>query len=249
MFQQCPGQDGRSWSPDDVNEKDCPVCGYEVEFFKFDLLRPCPECGKDIINPGFNLGCAEWCDQAANCIGEGSTLYSEVQTLREKVEEKIERLLQNNPEKLVLVKELTEIADEIGKLERYSPLSVILSGLLFPLGDPDCDPASLNIRGLKELDDPKIEIASLENCAEIAHIILNSLDIPDRYRQEVMRNIKAIHQKKKLKNTSYLVLKDACSLALYEKGQLQELEIREELITEGGKKLAEREGFLDYPIS
>ena len=244
MFQQCPGQDGRSWSPDDVNEKNCPDCGYEVEFFKFDLLRCCPECGRDMINPGFDLGCAEWCDQAANCIGEGSTLYSEVQTLREKVEEKITRLLENNPEKLELVRELTEIADEIGKLERYSPLSVILSGLLSPLGDPDCSPVSLNYREVEDPEWLKNNGWPPESCAEIAETILNSLDIPDRYRQEVMRNIRAIHRKKELENTSYLVLKDAYRITLNKMGEIEVPQNEEELITEGGRKFAEKAGII-----
>jgi len=66
---KCPGQDSRYWKPDDVFDVPCPACGEPVEFFKGDLLRRCPGCGYRFRNPNFDLGCAEWCAHAAECLG------------------------------------------------------------------------------------------------------------------------------------------------------------------------------------
>ena len=65
----CPGQDTRYWRPDDVFEVACSECGYGVEFFKDDAARRCKGCGKKIQNPKLNLGCAQWCEHAKECLG------------------------------------------------------------------------------------------------------------------------------------------------------------------------------------
>ena len=66
---RCPGQDRRYWKAEDVFEISCPACGQAVEFFKGDLLRRCPGCGHRFQNPRLDLGCAEWCPQAEECLG------------------------------------------------------------------------------------------------------------------------------------------------------------------------------------
>ena len=66
---QCPGQDRRNWTPDDVFELNCGRCGAVVEFFKTDGKRQCPKCGRRITNPRVALGCAQWCAYAKACLG------------------------------------------------------------------------------------------------------------------------------------------------------------------------------------
>ena len=72
---KCPGQNTQFWRPDDVFEVSCGQCGYSVEFFKTDVSRFCPGCGIRIKNPRLNLGCAQWCSYAKECLGfdPGST--------------------------------------------------------------------------------------------------------------------------------------------------------------------------------
>ena len=64
---RCPGQDLRLWKPEDISEHRCPHCGLKVEFWKDDVDRPCPHCGRQMHNPRFNPGCAEWCAYADDC--------------------------------------------------------------------------------------------------------------------------------------------------------------------------------------
>ncbi len=66
---KCPGQDTRYWKPGDIFNIQCIRCGKTVEFFKDDVSRRCPECGGIIQNPRITLGCAQWCEHAAGCLG------------------------------------------------------------------------------------------------------------------------------------------------------------------------------------
>ncbi|MDQ7842062.1 MAG: phosphohydrolase [bacterium] len=67
---QCPGQDRRYWKPADVFESPCSCCGEPLEFWKDDPRRRCHACGGIVSNPRFDLGCAQWCQFAANCLGQ-----------------------------------------------------------------------------------------------------------------------------------------------------------------------------------
>ena len=67
---RCPGQDIARWSPKDIVELACPGCGATVEFWKDDAVLTCPECNRDIRNPKADLGCAQWCPAAEQCLGK-----------------------------------------------------------------------------------------------------------------------------------------------------------------------------------
>jgi ribosomal protein S27E len=69
MLIKCPGQDMQSWGPDAVFDVTCGSCGEEVEFFKDEVKRRCPSCGARVLNDRLDLGCAEWCPSAAQCVG------------------------------------------------------------------------------------------------------------------------------------------------------------------------------------
>jgi hypothetical protein len=68
---RCPGQDTQYWKPGDIFDVDCPGCGGKVEFFKDEATRRCRNCGEKIHNPKMDLGCAEHCRYAVDCIGHG----------------------------------------------------------------------------------------------------------------------------------------------------------------------------------
>jgi len=59
----------RSWKPEDILELLCPHCGAEMELWKDEPVLPCRSCGLDVRNPNIDLGCAEWCASAEQCLG------------------------------------------------------------------------------------------------------------------------------------------------------------------------------------
>ena len=76
---KCPGQDTRYWKSDDIFSLPCGKCGKVVEFFKDDVSRICPGCGGRIQNPKITLGCAQWCEHAAECLGyDPSAILNEI---------------------------------------------------------------------------------------------------------------------------------------------------------------------------
>ncbi len=66
---RCPGQDLRFWKPDDIFDVECPHCGTAVEFWKDEPSVKCAACRKVVVNPKLDLGCAQWCQHAEQCLG------------------------------------------------------------------------------------------------------------------------------------------------------------------------------------
>ncbi|MGB9713210.1 MAG: hypothetical protein ACP5J5_00585 [Dissulfurimicrobium sp.] len=96
---KCPGQDTRYWRSDAIFETKCPNCGDDVEFFKDDAWRTCPNCGHKIRNPNLDMGCASYCPYAKECIGslpkelweERERLLKEKETKKENKDENVEK--------------------------------------------------------------------------------------------------------------------------------------------------------------
>lgn len=67
---QCPGQIQQQWKPEDIYELPCPICGAMIEFWKDDVTRTCGLCEQVIPNPRLDLGCAQWCRYAKECLSQ-----------------------------------------------------------------------------------------------------------------------------------------------------------------------------------
>ncbi len=67
---RCPGQDQRYWKPEDIFNVTCPFCGAQIEFWKDEPVRCCPECKRDVRNPKLDAGCAHWCKHSDECLGQ-----------------------------------------------------------------------------------------------------------------------------------------------------------------------------------
>lgn len=98
---RCPGQDQRFWKPEDIFETQCPHCGAPIEFWKDEPSLKCRQCRKLLVNPKLDLGCAEWCQHAEQCLGAMTThedilckrLISEIKKLYGADTESIDRSL------------------------------------------------------------------------------------------------------------------------------------------------------------
>ncbi len=66
---RCPGQDLRFWKLGDIFDVPCPHCGTGVEFWRDEPSVKCPHCRQAIVNPKLDLGCAQWCQHAEQCLG------------------------------------------------------------------------------------------------------------------------------------------------------------------------------------
>jgi len=66
MYGKCPGQDVQNGQ---IELRECPDCGEEVEFFPNDFKLRCDRCGVMVYRERIP-SCADWCAGARQCLGE-----------------------------------------------------------------------------------------------------------------------------------------------------------------------------------
>jgi hypothetical protein len=153
---KCPGQDTRFWKPGDIFVAECPKCGAEIEFFKNDTRRRCAWCGHVFYNPKIELGCAEWCQYAEQCVPELVKEKKAAQTFKELLADRVNSRLQGDAASLELTEKGVRVGQELLKAEGGDPKVVTAAVLLHRL-----DPAQA-----KEI------LAELEVEAEIAEAVV-----------------------------------------------------------------------------
>ncbi|OQX11509.1 MAG: hypothetical protein BWK76_19005 [Desulfobulbaceae bacterium A2] len=132
---QCPGQDTRYWSGDDVFEAPCPQCGHSVEFFKDDSQRSCGACGHRFPNPRLDFGCAAYCPFAAQCLGAlpESMAAQRNELLRERLGAMVREHFGADGDARRRTEQAAELACEIGQGEKAVMAVVLAAALLFDL--------------------------------------------------------------------------------------------------------------------
>ncbi len=126
---KCPGQDMRYWTSDDVYEEKCPKCGEMIEFFKTDIRLRCPNCKNRVANPRFNMGCAEWCAYAEQCLGPGARGLKS-QSLKKMLEEHLDQKGKGMSIKTDKIKALIEEAEnkcQDNKIEMFPVLAALVA--------------------------------------------------------------------------------------------------------------------------
>lgn len=131
---KCPGQDMRYWTAEDVHEEKCPQCGDMIEFFKTDIRLRCRNCKTRVANPRFNMGCAQWCAYAEQCLGPGARGLKS-KSLRLVLEDELDKLGKGLPDKVQKVKEVIEKAEEKCQQKQVDMLPVIASVVIIFLKD------------------------------------------------------------------------------------------------------------------
>lgn len=124
---KCPGQDTQYWNQDAIFETQCPECGHPMEFFKDDATRRCGGCGKKIVNPKMDFGCAAYCKFAEQCLG---TLPEEFVAQRDdlfkdRVAVEMKRYLGTDFKRIGHAGRVARYAERIGKAEKIN-LPVVL---------------------------------------------------------------------------------------------------------------------------
>lgn len=129
MFaQKCPGQDMRYWTAEDVYEEKCPECGESIEFFKTDIRLRCPNCKTRVANPRFDMGCAQWCSYAEQCLGSGAKGLK-TKSIRLALEDELISKANCFPEVVDQVKAVFKRAEEICAKEKID-LPPIIANVL-----------------------------------------------------------------------------------------------------------------------
>jgi len=128
----CHGQDQRFWKPDDIFEVKCPACGGAVEFFKDEPKLKCRRCGQMVVNPKIDLGCAQWCQYAEQCLGV--SVGKEISVIREKLTDEMKKVFAGDQKRIEHALAVLNYAEQIQAAEGGDPLVVKAAAILHDIG-------------------------------------------------------------------------------------------------------------------
>jgi len=126
---QCPGQDSRYWSGEDVFEVNCPNCGHSVEFFKDDSRQKCRKCGQRMLNPRMDFGCASYCPHAEQCLGSmpPELLKTQGDLFKDRVAIAMRKYFGRDSRRIQHALDVAEHAEAIGSNQEEGDMMVIMS--------------------------------------------------------------------------------------------------------------------------
>ena len=134
---RCPGQDQRFWKPEDIFEVKCPGCGTVVEFFKDEPKLTCRECGQLVANPKIDLGCAEWCQYAEQCLGVSPG--GELNIIRDKLIDEMKEVFAGDEKRVEHTLSVLNYAEQIRAAEGGDQVVVKAAAILHDIGIPQAE--------------------------------------------------------------------------------------------------------------
>jgi hypothetical protein len=172
---KCPGQDTRFWTSDDISSAPCPNCGKLLEFWKTEPRRRCFGCGKNVLNPKLDLGCAKSCAHAADCLGLTPTTGSKDNSLADSLIEEMKKVFGDDRKRISHALEVLDNAERMLLVEEADPLVVKASAILHDIGIHEAERKhGSNAGRYQEIEGPPIARAILErshiDSARVEHI-------------------------------------------------------------------------------
>ncbi|MFZ2149452.1 MAG: HD domain-containing protein [Sedimentisphaerales bacterium] len=195
MF-RCPGQDQRFWKPEDIFEVRCSGCGENVEFFKDEPKLKCRECGQMVVNPKIDLGCAEWCQYAEQCLGVN--VVKNLKVMRDKLIGEMKNVFGDDQKRIEHALAVLDYAEQIQNVEGGDPLIVRAEAILHDIGihEAECKYGS-SAGKYQEIEGPPI-----------AEDILKRFDISTEAIKHICRIIANHHSAKDVDTIEFRIVWD-----------------------------------------
>jgi len=167
---RCPGQDQRFWKPEDIFEVQCPGCGGTVEFFKDEPKQKCRSCGQTVVNPKIDLGCAEWCRYAEQCLGVN--VVKNLKVMRDKLIDRMKNVFGDDQKRIEHALAVLDYAERIQNVEGGDPLIVRAAAILHDIGIQEAERKYGSSAGkYQEIEGPPIAEEILKRCDILAGAI------------------------------------------------------------------------------
>jgi HD superfamily phosphodiesterase len=197
---RCPGQDQRFWKPEDIFEVQCPGCGGTVEFFKDEPKLKCRKCKQMVINPKIDLGCAEWCQYAEQCLGV--SIVKNLRVMRNKLIEEMKDVFGDDRKRIEHALAVLDYADQIQNVEGGDPLIVRAAAILHDIGIQEAERKYGSSAGkYQEIEGPPI-----------AEEILKRYDISAEAIEHICRIIANHHSAKDIDTIEFRIVWDTDQL-------------------------------------
>jgi putative nucleotidyltransferase with HDIG domain len=231
MF-RCPGQDQRFWKPEDIFEVQCPGCGGIVEFFKDEPKLTCRKCKQMVVNPKIDLGCAEWCQYAEQCLGVN--VIKNLKVMREKLISRMKNVFGGDQKQIEHALTVLDYAEQIQNVEGGDPLIVRAAAILHDIGIQEAERKYGSSAGkYQEIEGPPI-----------AEEILKRYDISSETIEHICRIIANHHSAKDIDTIEFRIVWDADQLvnllpdsSRASNGKLHEI-IDKKFKTDEGRRIA-----------
>ncbi len=194
---RCPGQDQRFWKPEDIFEVRCPGCGGAIEFFKDEPKLKCRKCGQVVVNPKIDLGCAEWCQYAEQCLGV--SVIKNLRVIRDKLIDEMKKIFAGDQKRIDHVLAVLNYAEQIHAAEGGDPLIVRAAAILHDIGIHEAERKYDSSAGkYQEIEGPSI-----------ASEILAKFDLDEAIVEHVCKIIANHHSAKDIDTLEFRIIWDA----------------------------------------
>lgn len=235
---KCPGQDTRYWKPGAIFETKCPDCGNTVEFFKDDSTRKCKTCGRKLVNPRLDFGCATYCKYAAQCLGDlpPEILSQRKDLLKDRVAIEMKRYFQQDFKRIAHASKVARYAEKIVKAEQGDMAVVLIAAYLHDIGIKEAERKyQSSAARYQEQEGPPIAKEMLTKLGATPELIAEVCDIVGHHhhpRADESDNFKAVYDADLLVNLEEQQ-KDAAS-------DIEKLKtyIERAFFTQSGRRLA-----------
>lgn len=177
---KCPGQDTQYWNKDAIFDTECPECGTKIEFFKDDTSRKCSGCGKRIVNPKLDFGCAAYCQFADQCIGAlpEEFLKKRDDLLKDRVAVAMKRYFKTDFKRIGHAVKVARYAEEIGRNEKGDLGIILVAAYLHDIGIKNAEEKyKSNAPRYQELEGPPVARQIMEKLNAKEDLIKEVCDI------------------------------------------------------------------------
>ncbi|MCK5679457.1 HD domain-containing protein [bacterium] len=201
---RCPGQDSRYWKHDAIFDAKCPECGSEIEFFKDQTTCKCKNCGKQVINPKMDFGCASYCQYAEQCMGElpPELLANRDDLLKDRVALKMKLHFHKDFKNIGQATKVARFAAKIAPEEGANPAIVLCASYLHNIGAKLAE-KSETPPSLKVLEDEAVRLGRK---------IMEGLNAKAELTEQVLAILDHIHHPGKGENLDFNCVQDALNI-------------------------------------
>jgi len=194
---RCPGQDQRFWKPEDIFEVRCPNCDQTVEFFKDEPKLKCRNCGQMVVNPKIDLGCAQWCQYAQQCLAVSAK--NEANTMRERLIREMMNVFDADQRRINHALAVLNYAEKIQTAEGGDSLVVKASAVLHDIGIHEAERKYGSSAGkYQEIEGPPI-----------ARKIMSKYKLDKATIEHICKIIANHHSAKDIDTTEFRIIWDA----------------------------------------
>jgi hypothetical protein len=233
MMIKCPGQDQRYWKPEDIFEVACSNCGNAIEFFKDEPKLKCHKCGHIVVNPKIDLGCAQWCQYAEQCLG---VTVKNLTVVRDKLIDEMKKTFDGDEKRIKHALAVLDYAEQIQAVEGGDPLIVKAAAILHDIGIHEAERKYGSSAGkYQEIEGPPI-----------AKEILKRYDFEAEAVEHICKIIANHHSAKDIDTIEFRIILDADRLVNIseeypdaDRDKLQRI-INKKFKTKEGGKIAEK---------